>query len=151
MWVSGYPRPESALLSDIELVSGIVDVDLFFAAAAASIKFSQALDNPAVLRASSQFGNPLLIVFAMRVAAVFVFTTSTIAWGARVSPRWFACLGEVAGLFLLLSATFSPLSVLVFPLWLLALCLLLLWWARTMPADAAVGERPEQLAPRPWP
>ena len=71
----------------------------------------------------------------MRMAAMFVFTTSSIARSAGVLPRWFIYLGYLVGLFLLLSATFSPLLVLIFPVWLLTLCALLLWRARALPAE----------------
>src|SRR5262249_35258617 len=154
MWVGGYVRRENILLSNIQLVSGVVYVALFFAtaaassAAAASVEFSSTPVSPALVREFPQFGSALLFVFAMRMAAMFVFTTSTIARSAGVLPRWFTYLGFVVGLFLLLSPTFSQFLVLIFPLWLLTLCALMLSRARMMPADAASGSRPDQLAPR---
>jgi hypothetical protein len=72
----------------------------------------------------------------MRMAAMFVFTTSAIGRSARILPRWFAWVGFAVGLFLLLSATFTPLLVLVFPAWVLVLCLILMETARQIPRDA---------------
>jgi len=45
-------------------------------------------------------------------------------------PRWFAIVSVIVGLFLLLSATFSQLLVLVFPLWILTLGVLMVLHAR---------------------
>ena len=73
-----------------------------------------------VARQLPLLGNTLLLVFAMRMAAVFVFSASTIGRTAGVLPRWFAFAGYPVGAFLLLSATFSPALVLVFPGWVLA-------------------------------
>jgi hypothetical protein len=59
----------------------------------------------------------------MRMAAMFVFTTTRLAQKAGVLSPWFARAGMAAGLFLLLSTTFHRALVLVFPLWLVVLCL----------------------------
>lgn len=148
MWIGAYLPRENTLLSNIQLVSGILYVALFFATAAAasalpaSVEFSDAQVSPATARVFPQFGSALLFVFAMRMAAMFVFTTSSIARSASVLPRWFIYLGYLAGLFLLLSATFSPLLVLIFPVWLLTLCALLLWRARAIPVERPVLSGP---------
>jgi hypothetical protein len=124
--------PRDEVVSGVQLVSGILYVGLFFAAAAASsvmavsIEFSRSPVDPVVARQFPQYGGTLLLAFAMRMAAMFVFTTSRLGRTAGVLPRWFAHLGVVVGLFLLLSASFSRALVLVFPLWLLALCALIL-------------------------
>ncbi|HKS71246.1 MAG TPA: hypothetical protein VJQ45_12550 [Ktedonobacterales bacterium] len=141
MWIAAQLPRENALLSNVQLVSGILYVALFFATAAAisalpaSVEFSSVPISPIMARLFPQFGFALLFVFAMRMAAMFVFTTSSIARSAGVLPRWFIYLGYLVGLFLLLSATFSPLLVLIFPLWLLTLCALLLWRARALSAE----------------
>jgi hypothetical protein len=66
----------------------------------------------------------------MRMAAMFIFATSNIGRRAGVLPTWFAIVGGLVGLFLLLSATFSQILVLVFPVWILTLCVLLVLRAR---------------------
>ncbi len=135
-------RQVSELLSGVQLVSGILYVGLFFAAAAASsvmavsIEFSRSPVDPVVARQFPQYGGTLLLAFAMRMAAMFVFTTSRLGRMADVLPRWFAQVGLAVGLFLLLSASFSRALVLVFPLWLLALCALLLVRAWRLPRPA---------------
>lgn len=146
-WIRASSPQESELFSGMQLVSGILYVGLFFAAAAASsvmavsIEFSRSPVDPVVARQFPQYGSTLLLVFAMRMAAMFVFTTSRIGRTSGVLPRWFTHLGLVVGLFLLLSATFNRMLVLVFPLWLLALCALLLGRAWRLP-DGAVRASP---------
>jgi hypothetical protein len=144
MWISGSSRREDILLSNIQLVSGILFVGLFFAAgaataaSAASVEFSSAQVDVVVARQLPALGNALLFVFAMRMAAMFVFTTSNIGRTTGVLPGWFVLVGFVVGLFLLLSATFSQLLVLVFPIWVLVLSIFLFIRARHIPADAVI-------------
>ena len=108
MWVEGTARHVNILLSNIQLVSGILYVALFFAAAAstsvlaASVEFSDGDIDPVVAHQFPQFGNTLVLVFALRMAAMFVMTTSTIGRTSRVVPGWFAWSGYVVAAFLLL-------------------------------------------------
>jgi hypothetical protein len=151
MWITGRVRRENILLSNVQLVSGILYVAFVCASAgalsatAADVEFSDAPIDPMIIRLLPSFGHTIIYVFAMRMAAMFVFTTSTIGRTGGVLPRWFVWMGYAVGLFLLLSATFSPVLVVVFPLWLLALCALLLRWAFTLPADAIIS--PAQTIP----
>jgi hypothetical protein len=135
-WIRSGARRADQLLSDVQLAAGILYVALFFVAAAAgsamavSIQFAHSAVDPSLARQLPQYGRTVLIVFAMRMAAMFVFTTSRLGWMTGLLPRWFLFVGLGVGLFLLLSATFSRALVLVFPLWLLVLCALLLAGAR---------------------
>jgi hypothetical protein len=148
-WIRASSPRESELFGGVQLVSGILYVALLFGAAAASsvmavsIEFSHAPLDPMIARQFPQYGATLMLVFAMRMAAMFVFTTSRIGRTTAVLPPWFTYAGLVVGLFLLLSATFNRALVLVFPLWLLCLCALLLGRARRLTEDAAS----EGLAP----
>jgi hypothetical protein len=118
----------SELLAGMQLASGILYVGLFFVAAAAisvmavSMDFVQSRVDPVVARELPQYGRALLVVFAMRMAAIFVFTTSRLGRVTGVLPRWLVGVSFVVGLFLLLSSSFSRALVLVFPGWLLLLC-----------------------------
>ncbi len=140
MWTSGNIRRENVLLSNVQLVSGILYVAIFFAAAAAAAMGATAESDrvsiePGYYRDFPRYGGTLLFVFGMRMAAMFVFTTTNIGRSAGILPRWFVVAGYAVGLFLLLSATFSRALVLVFPVWVLVLCLLLLDQARRIPAS----------------
>jgi hypothetical protein len=154
MWIGEHARSVSVLFSNIQLVSGIVFVGLFFAAAsafaiiAAGVEFSDTPIDPVAAREFPQYGAALLFVFAMRMAAMFVFATSTIGRHTGILPRWFTLLGYVVGTFLLLSATFSRLLALVFPLWVLMLAAILTGIALRIPRDAVLPRRgpPSEVA-----
>jgi hypothetical protein len=140
MWIKESSR-EDALFSNVQLVSAIVFIGLFFAAAAAESVLAVSIDSMgaefeiSMARQFPQYGSALLLVFAMRMASVFVFTTSTIGLKHRILPKWFVWSGYIVGLFLLLSATISPLLILVFPIWVLVLSVFLLVRARNMPME----------------
>ena len=144
MWIGGVSaRREEVLLSNIQLVSGIIYVALFFGAAAAaaaqatSVEYSSAPVDGFAARQLPVLGNTLLYVFAMRMAAMFIFATSNIGRSTGFLPGWFVVLGFVVGLFLLLSATFNQLLVLIFPMWILALVAIVVLRARRLAAHAA--------------
>lgn len=59
----------------------------------------------------------LFTVYAMRMAAVFTISTTTIATRLRIAPRWLTILGAATGAILLLSAGVVPWIELVFPSW----------------------------------
>lgn len=142
MWVQAASRRVSVLLSNIQFVSGILYVALLFAAAAstsvlaASVEFADGDIDPIAAHQFPVFGSSLMLVFALRMAAMFVLTTSTIGRTSGVLPRWFAMSGYAVGAFLLLTASLHDWFALVFPGWLIALSLILL--ARVRRIDPAV-------------
>ena len=141
MWEAFSVRRESLLLSNLQLVSAILYVALLSAGAAAqgvvaaSVEFADGSIDPVAARQFPLYGNTIFYVFAIRMAAVFVFTTSNIGRSARVLPVWFGYVGLVVGLFMLLSISLTPALLLVFPVWLLALSGILLVKARNIPRD----------------
>jgi hypothetical protein len=156
MWVEGAAERVNILLSNIQLVSGILYVALFFASAAstsvlsASVEFADGEIDSVVAHQFPVFGNTLMLVFALRMAAMFVLTTSTICRSSDVVPRWFAWSGYLVGVFLLLSASFQPWFALVFPIWLLVLSVILLQRARRIPGDLVLerADRPARVVKR---
>jgi len=142
MWETFSVRRENLLYSNLQLVSGILYVAMLAVGAAAqgvlaaSAAYATGPIDPVVARQFPQYGSTILIVFATRMAAIFVFTTSSIGRTTGVLPRWFAYVGYVVGLFMLLSATLHPALALVFPTWLLGLSAILLIKARAIPRDA---------------
>jgi len=147
MWEAASGRHLNALQSNLQLVSGILFVAIFFVGAAASsvvavsAQYTEGGVDPAASRQFNIFGSTLIIFFSMRMAAMFVFTTSALGRSAGILPRWFGLVGFGVGLFLLLSAAFRPALVLSFPVWILALCLILLRNARDIPRDARLPAR----------
>ena len=141
MWVDSSTNRVSVLLSNIQLVAGIVYVTLLFAGlaassvVAASVEFADTEINPVAARHFPQYGDTLLFVFSFRMAAMFVLTTSAIGRTSGILPRPFVWSGYAVGLFLLLSAGFEGWFALVFPLWLIALSGILLVRARRIPPE----------------
>ena len=84
MWVGSHGRPEQALFSNVQLVSGILFIALLLEAAAAFsidaavVEFSNGSLNPALARQFPQLGRVLGLVLAMRLAAMFVIATTSI-------------------------------------------------------------------------
>jgi hypothetical protein len=148
MWISGSERRENVLLSNVQLVSGILYTGLFLvsagasAAIAAATEFTDAEFDADFARQFHQYGDTVLFVFAMRMAAMFVFTTTTMARHAKILPQWFVLVGYAVGLFLLLSASFFRIFALVFPVWLLCLTVLLMLRAREIPRDRRLVLQP---------
>jgi hypothetical protein len=58
-------------------------------------------------------------LYAVKMAAVFMNSTSTLAMRTGFTPRWMALLGFACALFLLLSGRYMDWILLVFPLWVL--------------------------------
>lgn len=153
MWISGTHRRANVLLSNVQLVSGILFLALFFASAATSaatataVEFADAVIDPVFATMLPVYGDTLMYVFAIRMAAMFVFTTTSIARSANVLPRWFVWLGYILGTVMLFSATFSALLALLFPVWILVLSALLFRRARALPADLRAPVDPASVAP----
>jgi hypothetical protein len=152
MWISGQIRRENVLLSNVQLVAGILYVALFCGGAAAnsvlaaSVEFSDGPIDPVVAHQFPQFGSALLFVFGIRMAAMFVFTTTNITRAAGLLPRWFVLTGYLVGAFMLLSASFNPALVLVFPIWLIVLCAILFDRARRIPRSIFIAGPPGSAA-----
>ncbi|MER5930821.1 hypothetical protein [Streptomyces sp. NPDC002054] len=132
LWFMGALREhtgeaEDRFLATVFLGSGLIFVaTLFGSAAAAGTVLGE--------DTSSEFGRhyayTLLMTYAMRMAAVFVFATSAIGHRLGVLPRPLALLGYLVGLVLLLVGTAAPWSELVFPAWALVLGIYILRAAR---------------------
>jgi len=59
----------------------------------------------------------LVNVYMIKMASVFMITTSTVAIYTGIAPRWLAILGLVLALILLFGSFYISWSFLVFPLW----------------------------------
>jgi len=132
------------LFSEVQLVSGVIFTALFLASAAAisstaaAVEWTDAAIDPIEARILPGFGFTLLLVLAMRMAAIFVVSSTNLARSSPLIPRWFVWSGYIVGLFLLLSVSLSPFLTIVFPVWIIVFCLLLLRRARAIPQDVRV-------------
>jgi hypothetical protein len=82
-------------------------------------------------------------VYAMKMAGVFMISTSTLSLRTGIFPRWMAYLGFLLALFLLLSLGTVYWAPLVFPLWvlLISVYILLANLKRSQRQDAGSGSR----------
>jgi hypothetical protein len=63
----------------------------------------------------------IMNVYAVKVAGVFIFSTSTVAIYTGIAARWIAYLGYALALLLVLGISVTDWTFLVFPLWVLLL------------------------------
>jgi hypothetical protein len=140
-WTLASARRVNRLLSNVQMVSAVAFITLAFAAAAASTvmaaaaEFTDAPIDPGEARQFPLYGDVLLFIFGMRMAAIFVTSTTNILRHSGVFPRWFVLASYAVAAFLFLTATLSFWLVLVFPLWMLTLGGLIFLKARSIPKD----------------
>ncbi|MGW0948316.1 hypothetical protein ACWD4O_37985 [Streptomyces sp. NPDC002623] len=137
LWFMGAVRArigeaEDQFFAMVFLGSGLLFVATLFGAAAAAGGLLVTAD---VSGAGSKlqgwsFGRhvtySLLTTYAMRMAAVFTFSTSTIGHRLGVLPRWLSLFGCLVALTLLLLTGSIAWSELVFPVWALVVSLYIL-------------------------
>ncbi|MFE2562097.1 hypothetical protein ACFXGT_40075 [Streptomyces sp. NPDC059352] len=142
LWFMGALREqvgerEDKFVATVFLGSGLVFVATLFGAAAAAWSVLHE-GGP-----GSSFGRDvayaLLTTYAMRMAAVFVITTSTIGHRLGVLPRPLTAFGYLAGLTLLVVGAHVPWSELVFPAWVLVLSLNTLWGRHSAASRSAAS------------
>ena len=133
LWFVGVVRDligdaEDRFFATVFLGSGILFVAMLFASAAlAGGLVSAAGKNGSTLVSSGAWSLgrhatfTLLTVFAMRMAAVFILSTSTILLRTRVAPRWLAISGYVFAAILLVTVGSLAWVELLFPIWVLVL------------------------------
>lgn len=140
LWFMGAVREqvgegEDRFFATVFLGSGLVFVAALFGAAAAA---GTVLDESQGSPFGRDFAYNLLTTYAMRMAAVFIITTSTIGRRLGALPRPLVVLGYLAGLTLLVVGADVPWCELVFPAWALVVSLNILRGRRTSgprPAD----------------
>src|SRR5829696_4771534 len=69
----------------------------------------------------------LISVYAMRMAAVFTLSVSTVCLRSKAMPRWVSYLGYLVALILLLAAGEHRWTQLVFPAWVLLVSVVFLF------------------------
>ncbi|MGW1411778.1 hypothetical protein [Streptomyces sp. NPDC002403] len=147
LWFMGAVRArigdaEDKFLATVLLGSGLVFVATLFGAAAAAGSLLATADT-----AGAEPGGPLwlfgghftyglLTTYSMRMAAVFVFSTSAIGHRLGVLPRPLTVLGALVGLTLLLASGSVAWSELAFPLWALAVGVHILVRATANPSNS---------------
>jgi hypothetical protein len=129
LWFVGVLRDrmgtsEEQFFGTVFLGSGLLFVaSLFAATAVAGAVLGSSHERPTeqvsseVYYFARQMGYAFLNVFAVRMAGVFIFSTSVIALRTGIFPRWIAFSGFACGLVLLLVISNWLWIVMLFPLW----------------------------------
>jgi hypothetical protein len=119
---------EDRFFATVFLGSGLLFLAMLFVASAtaSSLIMVYGGQDEAVTRTSSfTLGRALAYIlmntYAVKVAAVFMITTSTITIFTAIAARWIAYLGYALAVFLLLGGGFTDWTFVVFPLWVLVL------------------------------
>jgi hypothetical protein len=126
------PESQAEVRPWLHLAASVIFVCLLFAGAAAVgavallTRFSTApLPGPDVARALSSLGYALVFVYGVRAAGMYLLTTRLMRT-AGLLPRPLVLLSYLVAAFLLLSVTFHPAILLVFPGWVLMVSIVLL-------------------------
>jgi hypothetical protein len=132
LWLIGVVRDrigarEDRFLATVSLGSGLLFIAMLFVASAvgagtlatASSADTRAANDAWVLGRS--VAAAVLHTYAMRMAAVFMFSTSTIALRTGFIPHWIAFSGYAVALVLLVGINLTLWVELLFPVWILLL------------------------------
>ena len=132
--IEALPGPPSGMPRWLQLASGVLWTCMVFAGTAAvgavallTVFTSVQLPPPDVARAFMGAGYGMVFVFGVRAAGMYMFTTTTLSLKRAMLPRWAAWLSYLAATFLLLSTTFHPAILLVFPAWVVLFSACLMW------------------------
>ena len=130
LWFIGVLRDRLAQLEDrffatVFFGSGLLFLAMLFAAAAvigavmlvASISAPNELMNSATFRFARAASYIIMNVYAIKMAAVFMISTSTVVIRTGIAPRWIAFLGFLLALILLIGSFFISWSFAVLPFW----------------------------------
>ena len=136
LWFIGVVRDqlgdvEDRLFSTVFMGSGLLFLAMLFVGAVTSVSLVEMLGgsnvNTDIYTFNRDSTRTLVSVYAMRMAAVFTLSVSTVGLRTSASPRWVSYLGYLAALVLLLAAGEHPWTQLVFPAWVLLLSLTILF------------------------
>jgi hypothetical protein len=135
LWFIGVIREqigvvEDRLFSTVFLGSGLLFLAMLFAGAvttASLIEMAVSANVNADIWAYGRTSTQALIsVYAMRMAAVFTLSVSTLALRTSAMPRWVSIVGYLVALVLLFGAGEHKWSQLVFPAWVLMVSIVIL-------------------------
>jgi hypothetical protein len=144
MLIEALPGSTSELPRWLQLASGVLFVCMLFAGTAAvgavallTVFSTTPLPSPEVARTLTAAGYGMVFVFGVRAAGMYMITTTTLIRRRALLPRPLAVVSHLGAAFLLLSTTFHPATLLVFPGWVLLLSVVLLVHAARPPRPSA--------------
>jgi hypothetical protein len=151
LWFIGVIREqlgsvEDRLFSTVFFGSGLLFLAMLFVGAIMSTSLMDMLDRPNIDGVVWEFGRDtaqgLFGIYAMRMAAVFTLSVSTVVMRAAAMPRWVSFVGYAVALVLLLASNGQPWLQLAFPAWVLLVSLVILVRSSRSPAGAAPRDTP---------
>jgi len=92
----------------------------------ASVSEPNELMNSATFRLARASSYIIMNVYAIKMAAVFMISTSTVVIRTGIVPRWIALLGFLLALVLLIGSSFISWSFAVLPVWVLLISVYIL-------------------------
>jgi hypothetical protein len=117
---------EDRFFATVVLGSGLLYIAMYFASAALAGGLLSALTSQGenLMRSGAYTAARAQIyqisnIYAIKVAGVFMISTSTVSLRTRIIPRWLTYLGYALALFLLLAVGSIQWTPIVFPLWVL--------------------------------
>ena len=138
LWFIGVVRDrigehEDRFFATVFLGSGLLFLAMMFASAAAAGALIIVYDiNPAFVNETGIYAYAramtyeIMNIYAIKMAGVFMISTSTVFIRTSIVPRWVSILGYGLALILLLSIGTIEWIYLVFPLWVLFISVLIL-------------------------
>ena len=121
---------EDRLFSTVFLGSGLLFLAMLFVGAVTASSMTAMLTGPDVNADLWAFGRTntqaLISVYAMRMAAVFTLSVSTVGLRTSAFPRWVAILGYLDALILIVAAGEHKWTQLAFPAWVLLVSVVIL-------------------------
>ena len=137
LWFIGVVREqiglvvEDRLFSTVFLGSGLLFLAMMFMGAVTSTSLMVMLAgpnvNPDIWAFNRSSTHALISVYAMRMAAVFTLSVSTLGIRTSAIPRWVSFVGYAVALVLLFAAGEHKWSQLLFPTWVLLVSLVILF------------------------
>jgi hypothetical protein len=138
-------RAEDRFFATVFLGSGLLFLAMLFIAAgvigAILIAFAtepSELTNSAAFAFARAAVYNIVNVYMLKMACVFMITTSTVAVYTRIVPRWLAFGGYALSLVVLLGSYYSSWCFVVFPVWVFLLSFCILWDNYRRPSASAV-------------
>jgi Na+/phosphate symporter len=135
LWFIGVIREqlgavEDRLFSTVFFGSGLLFLAMLFVGSITSTSLLDMLERPNVDAFVWEYGRDnaqgLFGVYAMRMAAVFTLSVSTVGMRAAAMPRWVSVVGYVVAVLLLVASSGQPWLQLAFPAWVLMVSIVIL-------------------------
>jgi hypothetical protein len=150
LWFIGVLRDrigerEDRFFATVFLGSGLLFVAMLFAGAAVVGGLTAAAARPSgppgadTLALGRDVTANLINIYAMRMAAVFTFTTVTIARRNQIVSKWVTATGIAVALVLFVGVGISVWVELLFPAWVLALSVDILLARKSSPGDTGTA------------